>query len=340
MSILSISPKIVIRGAGIIGLSIAWELLRHGMTPVIVDQGKREEKASWAAAGMLSAQFEALIEPEFSDVLHVLAARSVELWPEFARRLEAETGKALYHCSGPTLALLDPKVLNQFQTDRRLSGIETEVDLDRLESLVPGLFAPGMARILFPRDGQVDNRAVLDALLEVCRDHLTTDETHASSADILVDCLGWRAEGLRPVKGQMLSLKPDATHPLIPIRWGASYIVPKPDRTIIGATVEPDEISLTTDEARIDALLCSALDVLPDLARNLQITERWAGLRPMSRSQRPVIGWKDEGRLYLATGHYRNGILLAPATAERVVADLLGMACEGPTDITALRPVS
>lgn len=334
------NPVIVIRGAGLIGLSIGWLLAREGIPPIIIDNGRLEEKASWAAAGMLSAQFEALIEPKFSDQLHALAARSVLLWPAFAKSLEAESRIALHHCEGPTMALLQPGVLSAFRENGRLGGVEIVSDDEQMGSLVPGLVSAGREKVVFPRDGQVDNRATLKALMTVCAPYLTDNESQSKNADILIDCTGWKSEGIRPVKGQMLSLKPRSKHPLIPIRWGASYIVPKPDRTIIGATVEPDETDLSTDENRLMALLDEAVGVLPHLEQDLQIIERWSGLRPMSPNQRPIIGWKEEGRHYIATGHYRNGILLAPATAELVVSDILGRTYDGPSETRDLRPAA
>ncbi len=315
--------NIVIRGAGIIGLSIAFELARHGVSARILSQGRPEEKASWAAAGMLSAQFEALIEPDFSGAMHAFANESVALWPEFAAAISERTGLSMGYSAGPTLGLVRPDTLKSLSSDRRLAGVDLDADDSQTASDVPGLFAPGYQRVLFSADGQVDNRAVLKGLMQICGDFMSDDAALADNADILIDCRGWKEDGIRPVKGQMLALAPRDHHPKIPVRWGASYIVPKPDRIIIGATVEPDETDLATEEQRLDALLAGALDIIPDLASDMEIVEKWAGLRPMARRQRPIIGWAEAGRHYLATGHYRNGILLAPATARKVVADLL-----------------
>lgn len=330
-------PDIFIRGAGIIGLSIAWAFLQRGVTPRIFDPTRAENKASWAAAGMLSAQFEALIEPQFSRELFSFATRSVEIWPDFARSLEDQTGQKLHHRAGPTLGLIPAGILAAFEKDTALPDLDTYPSVDLLNTLVPGLSAGGRVPVIFRQDGQVDNRAVLEALMQVCKTCFT-DRDEASSADIIIDCMGWQASGIRPVKGQMMSLKPRVNHPKVPVRWGAAYIVPKPDRTIIGASVEPDVSDLKIETGRLDEMLAIACAIAPGLSDDIVVQERWAGLRPMARLQRPVIGWKEKGRHYLATGHYRNGILLAPATAERVVADILHLEYEGPDDLSQLCP--
>lgn len=330
-------PVILIRGAGIIGLSIAWALLRRGVTPRIFDPARTEKKASWAAAGMLSAQFEALIEPQFSSQLYGFATRSVEIWPDFASSLEDQTGLKLHYCTGPTLGLMPAGLLAAFEHDRTLPDIDTHPSEDLLNRLVPGLSPGHRVPTIFRQDGQVDNRAVLEALMQACK-ACFTDQDEALSADIIIDCLGWQAGGVRPVKGQMMSLEPRADHPKVPVRWGAAYIVPKPDRTLIGASVEPDVSDLNIEAGRLDEMLSIACEIAPGLSDDIVVQERWAGLRPMARLQRPVIGWKEKGRHYVATGHYRNGILLAPATAERVVADILNLQCDGPDDLAELRP--
>ena len=316
-------PKIAIRGGGIIGLSIAFELMTRGVTPTVLDRGDLKSKASWAAAGMLSARFEALIEPLFSEDLHALSARSIRLWPRFAARLQKQSDISLSFSEGPTLALLSEGSLSQLRADRRLEVVDVEDSAERLSALVPSLKSDDKRFVVFPDDGQVDNRAVLKALQQVCRPLFTDEESKVEDAEIIIECLGWRANDVRPVKGQMVSLKPRERHPLIPVRWGASYIVPKPDRTIIGATVEPDETGLETDDEQIAAMLNAAINVCPALADQMEILERWSGLRPMARDQRPMIGWTEVGRVFQATGHYRNGILLAPATAERVADAVL-----------------
>ncbi|MFC6199659.1 FAD-dependent oxidoreductase [Ponticaulis profundi] len=335
----AISPDttIAIEGAGIIGLSIAWGLIRRGFRPIIYDPGVDQGKASWAAAGMLSAGFEALIEPDFSKDLHHLAAHSLRLWPEFSATLESDSGQHIFFQHGPTLGLLPQESLSLLQKDERVPGAIRLSDPAMALSYVPELNARGKEMVLFEDDAQVDNRAVLKALKTVCQPFFARERKALTEADILVSCRGWQSHDVRPVKGQMLSIKPRADHPKIPVRWGAAYIVPKPDRVIIGATVEPDETDLTTQSERLDAMFADAIAFCPTLGHDVERIEEWAGLRPMARRQRPMIGWVSANN-YVATGHYRNGILLAPATADLVIRDLLGEVDENESVLADLRP--
>ena len=176
--------------------------------------------------------------------------------------------------------------------------------------------------MVFDHDGQVDNRVVLELLQQVCASLYGPADGFA--ADITIECRGWQNEGMRPVKGQMVSVEPGAGLPDIPVRWGASYIVPKPDRVIIGATVEPDETGFETDDTVISSLLQSAAVLFPALA-DARIIETWAGLRPLGRREYPVTAWAEETRTLTVGGHYRNGILLAPVTAEKVRSMIEGL---------------
>lgn len=333
------SARIIIRGAGIIGLSIAWSLIQRGLRPVIVDPSPVRQRASWAAAGMLSAQFEALIEPEVSLQLKVIAERSATLWKEFASSLERESKIAVRYWSGPTIGLLTAAQLDYFRDLNRLEAINAAPDRRELEQFAPGLNSGRRSAILFPRDGQVENRAALAALLKICEPHIVRQVDNVEeNADLLIDCMGWQSDGVRPVKGQMLALRPHSSHPRVPVRWGASYIVPKTDRTIIGATVEPDDTSFEVSNSVRDNLLAAACDLFPELGTVDDIIEVWSGMRPMARRQRPIIGWLQQDQHYIASGHYRNGILLAPVTAKIFLNDLLGEDEDFDVDVSDLRP--
>lgn len=331
-------PRYVIRGAGIIGLSIAWALIRRGLSPVIYDPSGLNNRASWAAAGMLSSRFEWLVEPDAPHALRALAEYSGALWPDFASDLQRESGIDLHYIGGPTLALLPEETFALWSRSGHQPGLPAEADEAMLAAFVPGLVAGAFRKVLLAQDGQVDNRAVLRALIRVCQPFMTDAEPDILPEDVLIECLGWRSEKMRPVKGQMLSLRPDPSHPRIPVRWGSAYIVPKHDRTIIGASVEPDETSSATDIDTLAALQDTAASLFPALGRSAEILERWSGLRPMAPCGRPVIGWIEPGRHYIATGHYRNGILLAPATADLAVDDLLSGCEVSGSRLDGLRP--
>lgn len=309
--------KIVIRGAGIIGLSIAWKLKQHGIRACILDAHDETEKASWAAAGMLSADFEAVIDPEADVSLHALSLRSVALWGEFVRTLESAADVSLFYASGPSLGLLPPDFDLSRVQGLLQSGRIVPLTAQDIRQTCVGLNLNGHCPVEFRKDGQVDNRTVLRALMQVCRDMISSDASKTDTADLIIECRGWRSPDMRPVKGQMLSLKPMAGAPTQPVRWGAAYIVPKPDRIIIGASVEPGRTDLETDETTLKSLFEAAVSFYPIL-RDGEKLQSWSGLRPMAKSQTPCLEWQDDGRVFMATGHYRNGILLAPVTAEIV----------------------
>ena len=314
--------RILIRGGGLIGLSIAWRLSRAGHDVRIEDVPGNRLKASWAAAGMLSADFEAAISPEYDRDLHTLCLESRSLWPGFTADLEAETGEAVFLRSGPTLALMPHSFVETLKSQPFGSIAARAVDGDEAKTIAEGYAGSERSPVVFDHDGQVDNRVVLELLQQVCASLYRPVDGFV--ADITIECRGWQNEGMRPVKGQMVSVEPGAGLPDIPVRWGASYIVPKPDRVIIGATVEPDETGFETDDTVISSLLQSAAVLFPALA-DARIIETWAGLRPLGRREYPVTAWAEETRTLTVGGHYRNGILLAPVTAEKVRSMIGGL---------------
>ena len=127
--------------------------------------------------------------------------------------------------------------------------------------------------------------------------------------------------GVGPIAGQMLALEPIANGPKMTIRSGHVYIVPKTDRIVVGATSEPGRVLAAPEPAQIEALRGQAIEICPALA-NAAILESWAGVRPGLKNHAPIMGETKIPSLFVATGHYRNGILLAPITAE-IMANLI-----------------
>jgi len=330
---------IVIAGAGIIGLSLALELERRGAKVVVLEAGKPLAQASIAAAGMLAAE-----DPEHPEALRPLARLSAALYPEFLDSLEARTGQRVAFqtaytlqasASGPPAAIneLLPQLVSGGQSftlldERSVDPTELAAalyDAVRISSI--GLREEtGLTRVACSRDGvQVQ----------------TTGETVA--ADFLVDCMGaWSPAPVAPVKGQMLAVTLPPSLPLeAVVRTPAVYIVPRTTgpnagRAIIGATVEHAGYNRQVHPRDILTLNARATALLPSLAE-AHFIESWSGLRPGTADGLPILGAvANQPRYMLATGHYRNGILLAPATA-RVIAQLL----EGETpdvDLDAFSP--
>ena len=161
---------------------------------------------------------------------------------------------------------------------------------------------------------------------------LTEAENHAAAS--VVDCRGaWFGTPVRPRKGQMLYVQPQFGLLQHVLRAPEVYIVPRSSgKILIGATVEDVGFDKSVDPSAIQQLLNAAEKYLPELA-SAPITHSWAGLRPGTPDDLPIIGPTDASRVFVATGHFRNGILLAPITAQ-IMADLVG-GRPSPMDISA-----
>ncbi|MEO0883568.1 MAG: FAD-dependent oxidoreductase [Pseudomonadota bacterium] len=318
-------PSIAIIGAGIIGLSSAWALARRGARVSLYDQTWPPRGASWAAAGMLAPAYEAAGEIGAHPRLFELCMQSADLWPCFAADLEAASGIDVGYHPGPTLAVATTeerfRQLESLATDLTRRGIRCGV-LRRAEALtLEGALGPSIiGAITHETDGQVDNRAVIEALIIACEASGVRRVPEPPQCDITLETVGWQADGNHPVKGQLLSLTPIETGPRHVVNHGSLYIVPKRDRIVIGATSEPGRSDTAADKQATDALRQQAIALIPDLSK-AKTQERWAGVRPATADRAPVFGNPDPSR-FIATGHYRNGILLAPITA-RLMADMI-----------------
>jgi glycine oxidase len=336
-------PDLCIAGAGIIGLSLALELHDRGVRVTVLDRDEPLAEASTAAAGMLAAH-----DPENPPQLLSLSELSLELYPRFLDHLFELSGLLTRFQTSTTLQAL-PAGHEEFA--RQLPILSSEA----LSLLVPGI-SPGNKRFLVLTEHSLDPRELAKALLAAVRAtsidlrthtpirvvrsvagsveiHTPTDAIHARQ---FVDCTGaWSAPAafpkhlhISPRKGQMLAVElPDSLPLNLVLRTPDIYIVPRTtDRTgtraIIGATVEDTGFDKTVNPDDIARLRSLAADLLSPVADAPEI-ETWAGLRPSTPDDLPLIGaipgYENQ---FLATGHYRNGILLAPATA-RVMAELI-----------------
>lgn len=343
--------RVAIVGAGVIGLSIGWKLARAGASVTVFERGRAGRGASFAAGGMLAATLESEEKPA---ALARLARHSLSLWPHFADELEGVSAVPIHYRSEGTLLIALGAADSQALQARfaRLHKDAREVSwLDGAETraLEPNLAPEVWGAILSPGDHQVDNRNLSQALAEalcreggkLCEESLVTNlliegdickgvvvAGAPQHADVVIVSAGaWSGalgvDAVRPVKGQMLSLAVDPTAPLLRhVVWAPdAYLVPRTDRVIVGATMEEAGFDESIVPATIETLRMAACRALPALAV-CPIIERWMGFRPGTADGLPFIGPSRFANLIFATGHHRNGILLAPVTAE-IVAELV-----------------
>ncbi|WP_119304153.1 glycine oxidase ThiO [Dongia deserti] len=348
---------IAIIGGGAIGLAIGWRLASADLAVTVFDRGRAGSAASEAAAGMLAPVSEA--EPE-EDALIQLALAGHAMWPAFAVELTARTGTLIdyWQCGGLHVALDRDEVerlrflqdfLARLQLEARwLGGTEAR-------SLSPHLSPNVKAALVSPTDHQVDNRKLMAAL----RTAFVTDggwlQEHTEvtaldlaggkvtgviaggrryAAELVILAAGaWSGANealpaqyrppVRPVKGQMLSVRMSSSLTELILWRNGRYLVPRRDgRLLIGATVEERGFDDRLTAGGLFQLLEEARALLPDIDE-LPIEERWSGFRPASRDDAPILGPSPLPGLIYATGHYRHGILLTPITAAGIAEYVL-----------------
>ncbi len=344
------SADVVIVGGGVIGLAIARELALRGVSDVcLIERATLGTEASFAAAGMLLPQVEADAEDDFFR----FACRSRDLYPSFAESLREETGVDVELDTTGTLYL----ALNEHDHEeiekryRWQAGAGFAVELlstATARDLEPCISESVFGALRFPNDIQVENRRLLSALansvnslgvkvltetnvesLMIERSRVTGVQTNRGPVvckSIVIAAGTWSSLLLRssvlpiqPVRGQMLCLesKPQLTRHVLYSPRG--YLVPRQDgRLLAGSTSENAGFAKRITAGGISSILQNTLEISPAIA-TLPVVDAWAGLRPRPADGLPVLGACGEidGVVY-ATGHYRNGILLAPLTAELI----------------------
>jgi glycine oxidase len=350
----------VVIGAGVIGLACAWRAAQRGLSVLVVDRAEPGAGASGVAAGMLAP----VTEAEFGEeALLALNLESARAWPAFAAELGERSGLATgYRESGALVVAADrddAEELRRLHRFQRSLGLDAEWlggrDCRRLEPRLSPRVAGGIAA---PQDRQVEPRAVVRALvaaLEQAGGELLTGadaEVHAPDGRVrgvrttaggaiaaeqvvvAAGCWSGAIRGVpdevlppvRPVKGQILRLRGSADAPVATrlVRTPRCYVVPRPDgEVVVGATVEERGFDTTVTGDGVYRLLEAAVEVLPDVGE-LEFVEAAARLRPGSPDNAPLIGRAGPDGLVWATGHHRNGVLLAPVTAAAVAGLLAG----------------
>ena len=360
----------IVVGAGIAGLAAAWGLSRRGHRVTIVSDDAADA-ASPVAGGMLAPGSEL---DYGEDDLHESAVRSLAAWPEFAGEIEEQSGASIGFGTPGTLAVAldrdEDAVLARHADLLQDHGIDHELLTGReahraepaLRSRIAGaLRVPGEASVV-PESALAALRAALEqqgARFATGSAELLGDQhgVHGVrlggvpiTAPVVVLAAGHRSRTLaasvdlpvpvRPVKGEILTLRPDAEVPQAMIRARIDnhpiYLVPRPDGTLLaGATTwdtgETD--TRPTVRAALD-LLGAAAELVPGL-RDAEVVAHRVGLRPGTPDNRPLVGPTEVPGLLLATGHFRHGFLLAPETARQVGDAVLDL--RAPEDVASTR---
>ena len=336
------SWDVIIAGAGIIGVSLALELRSHGAQVLVLDRGQPGGEASSAAAGMLAPA-----DPETPSALRPLAVESARIFPEFVRRLEAASNMQGDFRRVGTIALLQHE-----PTPHEYKSLSS----GELQRLAPSLLPQGHPPF-FVQEDSVDPQLLMQAALAAAanqaveiRGHTAVDGIQAGGAEVdvmcgkdrfsartVVDCRGaWSGAPVKPRKGQMLYVQPESNALQHVLRAPDVYVVPRSTgKILIGATVEDVGYDKSVNPSAIHDLLTAASRYVPELS-SAPITQSWAGLRPGTPDDLPIIGPAEPG-LFIASGHFRNGILLAPVTA-RVMANLV-QGRPSPLDLSAFSPL-
>lgn len=355
------SNTVVVIGAGIMGLGVAWQLTKAGRDVVILERDQPGAGASRAAAGMLAPTAE--LEFDEKELLNFGLA-SQQRWPSFVEELEADAGVSIeFETTGTLLVAWDrdeAEELERHYLYQKELGLEVEWLSGRGMRKMEGMLSQRIVGgVHCPKDVQVSNRCLVEALLaaalakgatlrtgvEVERllyeegrvkgvrtidgEHLYAEMTvvagGAWSRVLSID--GEMVLPIRPVKGQMMGLEMDPRYPLtrhVIRRHGEGvYLVPKKDGTlVVGATSEEMGFDRRLTAFGLRTLLEGAFEIMPGIDE-LPIKETWVGFRPASRDGGPLLGRSSIPGLSVITGHYRNGIQQSPLSIEVVTADIL-----------------
>lgn len=359
MTGLSKTADIVIIGGGVIGLAVARGLALRGVRDVLlIERDSLGAESSRAAAGMLAPQAEANRAHEF----FFLTCQSRDMYPAFAAALLDETGIDIELETTGTLYLAftehDVEELQKRYEWQTKAGLTVEkMDTRAVRQLEPAINEDVRLALKFPLDTQVENRRLISALaaaserlgvrletgtavtsLRIERDRVTGVETSRgfiAAKSVVIAGGAWSSLlgagdkalpdlRIKPVRGQMLCFQPNLRLTKHVIYSPRGYLVPRRDgRLLAGSTTEHAGFEKQVTASGAHSIISAALEISPQVA-SLPLVDSWAGLRPRAADTLPVLGPCDEiAGVYYATGHYRNGILLAPITGELIAGAIV-----------------
>lgn len=339
--------KVLIIGGGVIGLSLACELRKKGLKDItILERGEVGREASYAAGGMLAVHAETNKEDDF----FYFCSKSLHLYPGFSEQLFAETGVDIELDKEGTLYLAftekdAAEIRERYEWQKKANLMVEKLSATEIHKLEPFISPDVREGLYFPNDWQVENRKLLSALQKYCElnEIKVIENTEITQlllengkvigaesvsdkffADVVILATGaWTSfikadvalPKVKPIKGQLISFQTAKRLFSKVIYSPRGYLIPRLDgRILVGATSEDAGFDKGVTDLASDILRENALEISPSLV-NLEISESWTGLRPFAADGLPVLGEIAEN-LFVATAHYRNGILLAPATAK------------------------
>jgi len=351
---LSDGARVIVAGGGAIGCAVAWEAALRGLDVTLVERGTPGREATWASAGMISPSGHTAEEGPFIE----LALASFHAYPAFVERLAGYTAEdPVFEPVGKLVVALSEAEVGELEAFKREQAGRIAVELiggDEARRMEPALSDAVVAAAHVADDYRLDNvrlgRALWDAAARAGVRFRLGDSVSAVlseggrvrgvalagggelAAEAVVVAAGCWSGGIRglpralpvvPVRGQMLALQAVPPPIRLSVHHGSTYLVPRVDgRLIVGSTRDNAGFRATPTAGGVSTLLAGALQLLPGLAE-ARVLEVWAGLRPGTPDNLPVLGADPElpGLVY-ATGHFRNGILLTPITGE-LIADVL-----------------
>ena len=363
---------VAIVGGGLIGGSIAFELAAAKLRVIVLDRQAPGREASWAAAGMLSPAPDG---PPTVQLVP-LALESLALYPSFVAHVEEESGKSTDFVSAAGLEIFypargeaerDATIADHRQLGTAIEPITVEAARNIEKSINPN--ASAAAR--FPDEARVDPRLLTDAVISAAQRRGVEMRSGIEVTSLLREgdrCTGVMAKNEKiaarhiivaagcfsggialgsetvarfaptiPIRGQMIALRPSGFAMRHVVRSARGYLVPRTDgRIIAGSTLEDAGFEKRVTAAGMHKILEAALELIPALAE-AAIVETWSGLRPGTPDQLPILGPSNIDGLLIATGHYRNGILLAPVTA-KILHDCV-LAGETPANAVIFSPL-
>ena len=336
----------LIIGAGVSGLSVAVSLLQRGHRVTVLDRGNAGGESSWAGGGILSP----LLPWEYADAVSAVALRSMAGYSTWLTTIEALAGveAEFWRCGLLALDIVDVDSAQAWCANRAVATTR-DVDLTKLSdhhssSGEGALYLPEIAQVRNPRliaalaaaikrlGGHIYEQCPVTGIHATQAGRITAIQSSSQewSSDCVILATGaWAGNGLdalspiphiRPIRGQMLlyKLQPGALETIV-YRNGL-YLIPRRDgHILVGSTLEDVGFDKTTDMSTRERLHAEATALLPALG-SIQPLQHWAGLRPGSPDNIPIIGrHPDFENVFVNTGHYRYGVTMAPASAELLV---------------------